>query len=116
MIIVSQDGETMINFDNFIGIKMVKMDESSNTVYKILGTTVNDNVICLAKYSTLEKATDVFTKLLQSFKVGILETPKMTQEQSKIVSKYLGDDFKIISDNFNFIPYADSTNIFYMPT
>lgn len=71
MIIVSQDKDTIINFDNIgiLGILGIGNPlEDDDRKFKILANTISDSQYILAKYDTEERAKEVLEQILGKYK------------------------------------------------
>lgn len=84
MIIVSQDKDAILNFDNVIGIRTA-VDVESKKEKLIAIDIIDGERYCIAKYTTEERAKEVLEEIIktytcwENFKYGIAEgigTPK----------------------------------------
>lgn len=62
MIIVSQDREDIINFDN---VKMINREENRISVDANFG---RDDFYCIAEYDTEERAEEVLAEIIKSYR------------------------------------------------
>lgn len=76
MIIISQDGETIVNFDN---VKAIEFDELSDKV--IIRALINDEIcLAIAKYSSKSVAKKVLNMFQEFYRCA--EMKEATYEQT----------------------------------
>lgn len=71
MIIVSQDKNAIVNFDNVIGIKTA-IDIESNKERLIAIDTIDSERYYIAKYSTEERAKEVLREIISMYQGSLL--------------------------------------------
>ena len=82
MIIVSQDKDAIINFDNLIAIRLnTDFETKKRTVIYI--DTVGDEHFCIAKYNTEERAKEVFKDIISRYEA--IELCKREHSMSDIL-------------------------------
>ena len=64
MIIVSQDKELILNFENIDAIGIGNPLEDDDGMFKVLASTTSDNEYTLGKYATEEKAKEVLQEII----------------------------------------------------
>lgn len=123
MIIVNQDKDMIVNFDNVENIDIVAdLDGTGEIPFKIYFATSSSREE-LGKYKTEERAKEVLRDLLKSMnKQKFLMKPKInldqkTIEEAKVYFENInGIDLIIDDNNFEIIPInKDNTIIYEMP-
>ena len=73
MIIVSQDKDTIMNFENIEILGIGNPLEDDEGKFKILANTTIDNQYVIAKYTTEERAKEVLQEIASTYsKIGIV--------------------------------------------
>ena len=67
MIIVSQDKDTVVNFDNIEIIGIGNPLEDDNGKFKILANTTSDSQYTLGQYDTEERAKEVLIEIVANY-------------------------------------------------
>lgn len=67
MIIISQDRDTAINFENVEIIGIGNPLEDNNGKFKILCNTTSDNQYTIAKYESKERAKEVLQEIIKKY-------------------------------------------------
>lgn len=121
MIIVSQDKEDIINFNNCISLSIKIEEFKDNAGYMILATT-NSYQGCIAIYKSKERAKEVLHEITKNYESKLLINFKglLNNEHEKdIMKKYnsLSENTSVlVSDDrkdFQYIPCQK--NVYYMP-
>lgn len=120
MLIISQEGKTIINFKR---INFLNIEEADNNKFNILINYGDDMEGIIATYETEERAKEVLRDLLKSMnKQKFLMKPKInldqkTTEAAKVYFENInGIDLIIDDNNFEIIPInKDNTIIYEMP-
>lgn len=120
MVIIGQEGKTIINFKR---INFLNIEEADNSKFNILINYGDDMEGMIATYETEERAKEVLRDLLKSMnKQKFLMKPKINIDQQTIeVAKVYfeninGIDLIIDDNNFEIIPInKDNTIIYEMP-
>lgn len=120
MLIISQEGKTIINFKR---INFLNIEEADNNKFNILINYGDDMEGIIATYETEERAKEVLRNLLKSMnKQKFLMKPKInldqkTIEEAKVYFENInGIDLIIDDNNFEIIPInKDNTIIYEMP-
>lgn len=74
MIIVSQDKDNVVNFDNVIGIRTAT-DKENNKERLIAIDTMDGEIYYIAKYATEERAKEVLQEITNTFAIkGVQDT------------------------------------------
>lgn len=68
MIIVSQDKELILNFENIEAIGIGNPLEDDDGMFKVLASTTSDNEYTLGKYKTEERAKKVLQEIVKQYK------------------------------------------------
>ncbi len=120
MLIISQEGKTIINFKR---INFLNIEEADNSKFNILINYGDDMEGIIATYETEERAKEVLQDLLKSMnKQKFIMKPKInidqqTIEEAKVYFENInGIDLIIDDNNFEIIPInKDNTIIYEMP-
>lgn len=120
MLVISQEGKTIINFKR---INFLNIEESDNNKFNILINYGDDMEGIIATYETEERAKEVLRNLLKSMnKQKFLMKPKINLDQKTIEAAKVyfeninGIDLIIDDNNFEIIPInKDNTIIYEMP-
>lgn len=120
MLIISQEGKTIINFKR---INFLNIEEADNNKFNILINYGDDMEGIIATYETEERAKEVLCNLLKSMnKQKFLMKPKINLDQKTIEAAKVyfeninGIDLIIDDNNFEIIPInKDNTIIYEMP-
>lgn len=120
MIIISQEGKTIINFRR---INFLNIEEADNEKFNILINYSDDMEGIIATYDKEERAKEVLRDLLKCMnKQRFLMKPKIKIEQDVIEAAKVyfeninGIDLIIDDNNFEIIPInKDNTIIYEMP-
>lgn len=120
MVIIGQEGKTIINFKR---INFLNIEEADNSKFNILINYGDDMEGMIATYETEERAKEVLRDLLKSMnKQKFLMKPKInidqqTIEEAKVYFENInGIDLIIDDNNFEIIPInKDNTIIYEMP-
>lgn len=67
MLIVSQERDTIINFDNIEILGIGNPLEDDDGKFKILANTTSDSQYTMARYDTEERATKVFEEIINKY-------------------------------------------------
>ena len=67
MIIVSQDKELILNFENIEAIGIGNPLEDDDGMFKVLASTASDNEYTLGKYKTEERAKEVLQEITKAY-------------------------------------------------
>lgn len=67
MIIVSQDKELILNFENIEAIGIGNPLEDDDGMFKVLASTTSDNEYILGKYKTEERAKEVLQEIMKKY-------------------------------------------------
>lgn len=67
MIIVSQDKELILNFENIEAIGKGNPLEDDDGMFKVLASTTSDNEYTLGKYKTEERAKEVLQEIIKKY-------------------------------------------------
>lgn len=67
MIIVSQDKELILNFENIDAIGIGNPLEDDDGMFKVLASTTSGNEYTLGKYATEERAKEVLQEIINCF-------------------------------------------------
>lgn len=68
MLIVSQDKDTIMNFDNIEILGIGNPLEDDDGKFKILANTISDSQYTLAKYDTEERAKEVLKEIINKYR------------------------------------------------
>ena len=68
MIIVNQDKELILNFENIEAIGMGNPLEDDDGMFKVLASTTSDNEYTLGRYATEERAKEVLQEIIKVYK------------------------------------------------
>lgn len=68
MIIVSQDKDTIVNFDNVEILGIGNLLEDDDGKFKMLANTISDSQYILGKYDTEERAKKVLKEIIGKYK------------------------------------------------
>lgn len=120
MLIISQEGKTIINFKR---INFLNIEVADNNKFNILINYGDDMEGIIATYETEERAKEVLRDLLKSVnKQKFLMKPKINLEQKIIEAAKVyfeninGIDLIIDDNNFEIIPInKENTIIYEMP-
>lgn len=120
MLIISQEGKTIINFKR---INFLNIEEADNNKFNILINYGDDMEGIIATYEIEERAKEVLRDLLKSMnKQKFLMKPKINLDQKTIEAAKVyfeninGIDLIIDDNNFEIIPInKDNTIIYEMP-
>lgn len=120
MVIIGQEGKTIINFKR---INFLNIEEADNNKFNILINYGDDMEGIIATYETEKRAKEVLRDLLKSMnKQKYLMKPKINIDQQTIeaAKDYFeninGIDLIIDDNNFEIIPInKDNTIIYEMP-
>lgn len=120
MVIIGQEGKTIINFKR---INFLNIEEADNSKFNILINYGDDMEGIIATYETEERAKEVLRDLLKSMnKQKFLMKPKINIDQQTIEAAKVyfeninGIDLIIDDNNFEIIPInKDNTIIYEMP-
>ena len=69
MIIVSQDKELILNFENIEAIGIGNPLEDDDGMFKVLASTTSDNEYTLGKYVTEERAKEVLQEIIKEYRL-----------------------------------------------
>lgn len=67
MIIVSQDKELILNFENIDAIEIENPLENDEGLFQILAITTSDNEYTLGKYKTEKRAKEVLQEIMKKY-------------------------------------------------
>ena len=67
MIIVSQDKELILNFENIEAIGIGNPLEDDDGMFKVLASTTSDNEYTLGRYATEERAKEVLQEIMKKY-------------------------------------------------
>ena len=67
MVIVSQDNELILNFENIDVIEIGNPLEYDDGLFQILAFTTSDNEYTLGKYKTEERAKEVLQEIMKKY-------------------------------------------------
>ena len=67
MIIVSQDKELILNFENIDAIEIGNPLEYDDGMFKVFASTTSDNEYTLGKYKTEERAKEVLQEIMKRY-------------------------------------------------
>lgn len=82
MIIVSQDRDTVINFDNIEILGIGNPLEDNESKFKILCNTTSDSQYVIAKYRTEERAKSVLNEIIIAHgNTEMIKVPKIHIDQ-----------------------------------
>lgn len=89
MIIVSQDKDNVVNFDNVIGIRTAT-DKENNKERLIAIDTMNGEIYYFAKYATEERAKEVLESITAAYQENkLLECTSGSKEQNQMADRFL---------------------------
>lgn len=93
MIIVSQEKDAILNFDNVIGIR-TEIDIESNKETRIAIDTIDSERYYIARYSTEERTKEVLQEILEAYKAT---------ETFKAISNRISDEVGAIAIKNGFV-------------
>ena len=67
MVIVSQDKELILNFENIDAIEIGNPLEYDDGMFKVFASTTSDNEYTLGKYKTEERAKEVLQEIMKRY-------------------------------------------------
>ena len=86
MIIVSQEKDAVLNFDNVIGIRTA-IDIESNKENRIAIDTIEGERYYIARYSTEERAKEILQEIVRKYKLGTNKIKIKTSRGADIVER-----------------------------
>lgn len=94
MIIVSQDKDNVVNFDNVIGIRTAT-DKENNKERLIAIDTMNGEIYYFAKYATEERAKEVLESITTAYQANkLLECTSGSKEQNQMAEELIEKGIK----------------------
>lgn len=87
MIIVSQDKELILNFENIDAIGIGNPLDDDNGMFKVFASTTSDNEYTLGKYKTEERAKEVLQEIIKVYKFYNVKT-YLVEDSNNLIGKY----------------------------
>lgn len=89
MIIVSQDKELILNFENIDAIGIGNPLDDDNGMFKVLASTTSDNEYTLGKYKTEERVKEILQEIIDLYNktdciIGIGDSLKQVVNLPKV--------------------------------
>lgn len=111
MVIVSQDKEAIVNFENVI---LIEVDTTNNSITFYS----NENRGRLGKYKNYERAKEVLQEIVElgTRQRGVVKIEKLLSlEARKIIDNIYKEKFDIVDYGLDFIPYGNVVEKYEMP-
>jgi len=91
MIIVSQDKEAVVTYENIEVLGIGNPLENNNGLFAIIANAITDNQYILGEYTTKERAKEVLREIAYAYaNVELLKIPKMDFKEV-VTSKQFGN-------------------------